>query len=264
MEPPGCAGPSRLSRRGSQTRRVLAAAVATAWIATVHAQTSLPGTEPDPGTTESVAELDPELASPRDALVTFLKATEAAQGSDDEQQWEKVYKTLEIPESAGTARRDAALRLKQVLNRLGPMDPEKVAPDADEITEERLERFELFPGNPREGASLQLSPRLRSPDLDPPGEIVLSRDPELGWRFNAETIEAINPLFGWLEERGIRQFEEDDELPFSDRVRQRVPGWAKRGFFLGLEVWQWILLALNLFVAVFAFWLSGLRFSMPP
>lgn len=61
------------------------------------AQTAAPGPNSEE-TTEPEGEktIDPELASAQDALNAFLKGIDAAQGSEDEQQWEKVYKRLEI------------------------------------------------------------------------------------------------------------------------------------------------------------------------
>jgi len=61
------------------------------------AQTAAPGPNSEE-TTEPEGEktIDPELASAQDALNAFLKRIDAAQGSEDEQQWEKVYKRLEI------------------------------------------------------------------------------------------------------------------------------------------------------------------------
>ena len=216
----------------------------------------------DGESTEAVSpEADPDLASPRDTLITFLKGSEAAEGADDELQWERVFQTLEIPESAGEGRRDAALRLRQVLNRLGDIDPEKVAPDSEQIAEERLERFELFPGNTFPGATAHFDRKVFAPGLEYPGSIVLTRHPELGWRFNAETVEAINPFFGWLEERGAKTQEVEDEKPVADVIRERVPDWAKRGFFLGLEVWQWVGLTLVLVVSMAVYWLGTQVFA---
>ena len=220
------------------------------------AQIGIPGAG-DEGAADPWSDLDPELASPRAALTTFLKAIEAAQGSKDQQQWKKVYKTLEIPKSAGEARRDAALRLKQVLNRIGNMTPEMVAPDAAEVSEGRLERFELFPENSHAGASDLFHFSVGAASSDPPGKLILSRDPDIGWRFNSESIESINPLFGWLEEVGVVSLEEEKETLLSDEIRSRVPQWAKRGFFLGMEVWQWLVITLSLLVSVADFWLGS-------
>lgn len=230
------------------------------WPVLLPAQTTVPNGDSDKEPAPE-SEVDPDLISPRATLTTFLKAVEAAEGSDDEQQWEKVFKTLEIPKSAGDARRDAALRLKQVLNRLGEMDPAVITPDSEETAEERLERFELFPDNPKEGARLQFGIKVRNPESPPPGSLILANDPELGWRFNAESIEAINPLFGWLEEIGVISFEDEKETPLADIIRSRVPDWTKRGFFLGMEVWQWILITLILLLSVAIYWLGTVVFA---
>lgn len=210
---------------------------------------------------EPTSAIDPDLASPRDTLTTFIKGIEAAQGADEEQQWERVYKTLEIPKSAGDSRREAALRLKQVLNRLGKLDPEKIAPNAEGTAEERLEIFELFPDNPYPDAKRQFDKRLLRPGAEPPEKLILARDPQLGWRFNAESIEAINPLFSWLEEQGMISREVEAEVPLADVIRKRVPEWMKRGFFLGMEVWQWIFLSLILLISVALYWACTVLFS---
>ncbi|MCB1231456.1 MAG: mechanosensitive ion channel family protein [Verrucomicrobiae bacterium] len=248
---------------GNCERRTLLVWIACAglcWPMLLAAQTPLPSGDAD-ASAEAAPEDDPDLASPLDTLITFLKGIEAAEGSDDDQQWATVYKTLEIPESAGESRRDAALRLRQVLNRLGKFDPERVAPDSEQTAEARLERFELFPDNSHPGATAQFDSRLTGPHQELPGRIVLAHDPELGWRFDAETIEAINPLFGWLEERGARSHRREDETPLADVIRERVPEWTKRGFFLGMEVWQWVMLTVILILSVMAYWLGTMIFA---
>lgn len=241
-----------MSKATSLRPLLLIAGLFLAAIPFLQAQTGVPETD-EKDAAETTKPLDPELASPQDTLITFLKGIEAAQGSKDELQWEKVYKTIEIAPSAGNARKDAALRLHRIISGLGDITPETLAPNPDETEEDRLERFELFPGNPREAASEAFKEKFGELEEEIPGTIVLAHKPGTGWLFNAETVDSINPLAGWMEEQGVDALDVDDDRPLADVIRDFVPAWAKNRFVLGLEIWQWVALSLITLISVLTY-----------
>ena len=196
--------------------------------------------EQPPGTVEP----DPDLESPKVTLETFLTAIQAAEESDDDRQWEPVYKTLDLPDSDGAARKNAARRLWSILKRLDSLEMEVLAPDAAEVKERRLHQFELFPNNPNPEGQQIIRRLIDQVGTEPPGKIVLTRI-DADWKVSLQSVEGINEIFSWAEtvpeQSGIPSFPGDkDPILTADDLRERAPRWLKGKFFLTLEAWQWL------------------------
>lgn len=205
-----------------------------------------------------------EYESPRASLTTFLQnMKKLAADPEQEEPWERVYGTLDLPTGLGEARKEAAWRLYGIFNHLGRIDPPRMAPGKKELEREKDQkkqnRFEFLPDNPRRAAQTLMRKAIE--DLDgkaPPAALVLAKDDSGVWRFASETLDNVNQLYSWIEPRGVQHGTDIEELSVSEWLRRHMPKMLKNSFILGVELWQWLGLLVVVFVAVVADLLSRL------
>ncbi|QNN21600.1 mechanosensitive ion channel family protein [Planctomycetales bacterium ZRK34] len=194
----------------------------------------------EPNTDNSETEVPKHLASPRDTLSTFLESMNRVETDrTDEAAWERIYSTLEIPKSAGSARKEVAWQLLGVFNSLGKIDPQTMTPGVDEIKTDKLKNFEFFPDNPRPAAQKIIKPAL-SQLGEAPSSVIIHRVDSGAWKFAGESLDQIPQLYGWISERGVRYGLDIRQRSASAWIRSMVPGSLKGRFVLGMEAWQWL------------------------
>lgn len=198
---------------------VLAAAVALAPRG-AHADTHSPkpsASQPSASATPSPDAEDPD--SPRASVKRFVDLARAGEYGD-------AARLLDLPEGRGSDGATLARRLKAVLDRYGPLDPQRASPRATgELTDK------LPTGVDDVG-------RLHTPFGDEPVRMTRTKgtpgEPPR-WVFSRSTVDQIDRWFSSLEDRWIY-----DRLP---------PALTREGP-LGLLAWQWIGLAVALVGAV--------------
>lgn len=203
-----------------------------------------------PKTEDAAAEVPDYLASPRDTLTTFLVSMNRVETDpDDEAAWNRVYATLEMPGSAGSARKQVAWQLLGVFNSLGKIDPQTMTPGADEIKADGRKAFEFFPNNPLPGARDLIAPAI-SQLGDPPADVTIRRTDSGAWKFSSETLDQVTQLYGWISKRGVRHGIDIRQRSASAWIRSLMPSSLTDHYVLGLETWQWLGLLLLVFVCV--------------
>lgn len=223
---------------------VVVIVLVTAWAAPVRAQEPPPADgQPKP------ALVDEDYASPRATLQTFLEQMERLdQGLEGETGWGKVYKAMETTGAVGPAREDAAWMLVAVYNEgLGGPKSEAVAPDQ---VPPDLTRFELFPNNTFEQAKELFEPILKEAGRDPPVKIEMVKTEDGTWKFAESTLDGINQLVAWARPLGVSPGSGVLRHVRSEAVRQWIPAGLQNRFFMGVELWQWVGLAIVIFLAL--------------
>lgn len=179
-----------------------------------------------------------ELKSPRDTMRTFLEEWHSWRVAPSA----LFLRTMDLSGlPAATRVEEGALRgqyLKEIIGRIGPV------------------LWQEIPDNPR-----QRSPYVHF--LHPQGSVeivpVQQEDGRWIWQFSAETIANLRPLFMALEDMPVdeRVLREDMEsTPFFE-IRNQVRS-IHRGLLVdlgGVELWQWLALALWLVVSIPVSWL---------
>jgi len=179
-----------------------------------------------------------ELQSPRDTMRTFLEEWHSWRVSPSE----LFLRTLDLTRlPAATRAEEGALHgqyLKEIIARIGPVI------------------WQEIPDYPR-----QRSPYVHF--LHPQGSVeivpVQQEDGSWIWQFSADTVASLRSLFMALEDmpRDARMMRADTEsTPFFD-IRNRVRS-IHRGLLVeagGVELWQWIVLALWLILSIPVSWL---------
>lgn len=198
---------------------------------TPESQTSAQTDEQPDGPNDAQSEADPALASPREAMFTFLRAIIDAQNaptaSARDNAYQRAMRTLELPNGLPMeTRRGIARDLYAVLNRIGTVQPSQLPQQTD------ASRFRYYP-QPDIVAHANFNARH-------PGHIIaLSRDEHGNWRFSRDTLDAIHDFaIATEDERSIAGIELDKT--FIERIRAGMPRSLRGNTTLGLEPWQWI------------------------
>ena len=204
-----------------------------------------------PLTTQS-ASASPDLASPRDTLKTFfLHAEQFISDPFNRSSQMQLYGTLDIPETIGEQRTPIAVELLGVLNSIGSINPDELAPGIKEIQEQKLTRYEFFPNNPNPKAQRLFQEVIDDIGSQPQGSIVFTQTDSGEWKFSADTLDKIAVLWAWIEKRGVKSGADIREIDFTQKIRSMlVPEVLKGRFVFGAELWQWMGLILVLIIVL--------------
>jgi len=197
----------------------------------------------------------PAHDSPRAAMMSFLDAVNRVERreGDENAAWAQALAALDTTGVGPDAAKQAARQLNEVLDKLGEIVPADL-PDAVMVASENVARFTFFP----QAAKFDwLYEKLKQFGRWPDGRIVLERQADGGWRFNAETMATIGTLA-----------ESMAPLPpvFVEPARQREPHPVVRVVgrtFHDTAWWEWGALAAFIFLGLLAGRLSshGLRLA---
>ena len=197
------------------------------------AQGAAPTTEPDQASPETTAgpAVDPRFESPRATMFTFL-------GAMDQNNLDSALRTLDLPNAERDAGRELAAQLLDTLNRLGVVFRAEL-PDRSRAERDHLRSFTYFPRD---------LPRHREMAQRAPGaEITLVRTENGQWKFSARTLATITEL--WRKTDDIAPVITTGARTVAMRVRSVMPTSLRRGELLDMEYWQWLGLALLVFLA---------------
>jgi MscS family membrane protein len=205
------------------------------------------------------APVDPGLASPRDALETFVTAMGA-----EPPDLERARDCLELDAVARDATDDLAIRLYRILNRIEWIDFEADAslPGPTDVAEwpDDQTTWRFFPreSEARRGSSMDLgvwlTNRTRRDEvrtLAPAARIELHRGVDGAWRFSAATVASIEQLWAVLSPLDPVLLPGGGErLTVAERIQQLFPATLRTGGVLGVEPWQWASLAILIFLGL--------------
>ncbi|MCG6921385.1 MAG: mechanosensitive ion channel family protein [Acidobacteria bacterium] len=164
-----------------------------------------------------------ERASPRATMATFLEAM-------NQREWERAIATLNLrregysDDVVATRGRDLAAELKAVIDRVAFVDLEEI------------------PGN----VGGRSSYAWQTVDGIP---IELERLGEGEWLFSRETLDRLPDLWEAVKDRKLVEGIEETPTTPAMWMRQQVPETLRQGGLL-LEYWQWLALAILIFVGV--------------
>jgi MscS family membrane protein len=186
-----------------------------------------------------------ELDSPRATMFTFLGAIREVQEGDTER-WKTVLECIEFgdtPIVVGTeASRTVARDLWGALNHIRVVSEEEL-PDAEAIG--ARSSFVYFP-RPFDDQDEAIRRRARLGDE----RIELVRGEGGRWRFSPGTVLAAHDLYLALLPLGRKADVDETVLETQSLVRRWMPDALRDLSFLDLEAWQWIGLALLVFLGV--------------
>ena len=211
--------------------------------------------------TSTPSPIPEDFASPRATIATFLLyANQAVNDPENETALLQVFRTMDVPSTAGMERDSMAVKLLGFFNGLGEIDVETMAPGLPEVEADRLSRFEFFPNNPYPATRGMIRRAIfDTGGREPPASVVLVRTDSGEWKFSSETMDDVGRLWSWVEVRGVQHGVDIREISASEYLRDRfIPQALKGQFILGFELWQWVGLALILFVAALCDRLSRL------
>jgi MscS family membrane protein len=209
-------------------------------------------TAPDQSLATQSASASPDLASPRDTLKTFfLHAEQVISDPSNRSSQMQLYGTLDIPETIGEQRTPIAVQLLGILNSIGSINPDEMAPGIQKIQEQKLTRYEFFPNNPNPKTRQLFQQVIDDIGSQPPGSIVITKTDSGEWKFSAGTLNKIAALWAWIEKRGVKSGADICEIDFTQKIRSRfVPEALKGRFVLGAELWQWLGLIVVLIIVL--------------
>ena len=220
-------------------------------------QTTGPETPAADETTPSedvTSQVDPllvdKLGSPRATMETFLKAFKP---EGDEANAVLCLDLSEMSkESANAKGPDLASRLKQVIDRLVTIDYAFVPFDPDYKGTFSLKALAVI-------TATEKSKEFTNDELDEIDRIKLCRSPEDRlWRFCAETVEQIDPLWQkWGDEEKVASLRDDADVEtFSTWWAKRFPESMRSqeagGVWFGLPTYLWITLVIIIAVGFVA------------
>jgi MscS family membrane protein len=188
----------------------------------------LPGLGDPEGEAEPTPEASPTpvpagLASPRATMTTFLEAA-------NDRDWEKAIATLDLdreryPDDViATRGREVVAELKGVMDRVAYVELEEIPKSTGDRDRYVWQRVEGLP-------------------------ISLERVGQGAWLFSRQTLESLPELWAIVKDRPVVEGVEAAPQTPAMWLRSQVPeGLRARGFIL--EYWQWLALALLIFVGV--------------
>lgn len=199
------------------------------------------------GSTQGLsAAVDPRFESPRATMRTFLEAMQRAgdaSGSARDAAFSDAIACVEgLSERDRSAAENAVSKLLLALNKIELVDY-GVLPDRASLGWRPIREFVFYPrpGEPRHEELRELTGGYR---------VVLAVGDDGSWRFTARTAENVNALWLRLRARAESFGQGQVALTLGLWVRSMVPGSLQGELVLGLEVWQWIGLALLVFLAL--------------
>lgn len=208
---------------------LLTAALALAWSSPPVMAQGLPGLtgaaeeSPAPAEPTPPPPPPPERDSPRATMETFL----VAMGEED---WDTAIATLEMEREGvpadviSTRGRDLAATLKAVIDRVAFVEVDELPRD---LGQRNLYVWETVEGIP----------------------IALERFGQGEWLFSEETLDRLPELWEIVKDRPVVEGVEEAPRTPAMWLRDQVPQSLKQGGFI-LEHWQWLALALLIFIGV--------------
>lgn len=194
------------------------------------------------------ATVDPDFASPRATMTTFLDTMDlygkelAAENSTAQRQLlDKAIGALKLTEVTRERGPKLAKKLLGTLNRLGEFRWYDLGNEAQ--VEGREEEI-YFPNERFDHVIAAV------PDVEPEGAVVLAKQPDGRWLFSEETIAGLDELFRSLEPLPIIVGEDTDAIVAESWLRRQMPDHLKRNTFLTIEYWQWAALLVLIFIGV--------------
>ncbi len=195
-------------------------------------------------------EIAPEYESPRATLTTFFSAMERATAATDrddtrarDEALKKAISTMDLSEVNAERAAQLAVRLLGVLNRLGPFRSWYLwdRPAADNSGKEEQTYFP----HPRFTWVV-----IRTPGVEPDGDIVLAKQKDGRWLFSGKTVAGLDVLYISLEKMPVRAGQDEKKLSSELWLRQLMPTSLKGRSLLTLELWQWVGLAVFIFLGL--------------
>lgn len=191
---------------------------------------------------------DPDLASPRDAMFTFLAAIneyqDAATTPGRTAAMNRAIKCLDIAANLpAQTKRNIARDLYTVLGRIGEVRPSQLPVSTAPTTD----RFVYYPQPTAVESHRRFAARY------PGFSIVLTRDSDGNWRFSQATIDRVHDFAIATESELTIAGTTLSRTPL-ERLRDRVPASLKGTSILALEYWQWLAIFLTIFLGVLLDW----------
>jgi MscS family membrane protein len=167
----------------------------------------------------------PERASPRATMTTFLEAM-------NQREWDRAIATLHLrreefaADVLATQGRDLAAELKAVIDRVAFVQLEEMPENLGERSSYVWETVDGIP-------------------------IELERVGEGEWLFSRETLDRLPDLWKVVKDRDVVEGVEEAPQTPAMWMREQMPEALRQGGFI-LEYWQWLALAILIFVGVLA------------
>lgn len=171
--------------------------------------------------------------SPRAAMQSFLSAMRTLRSQpDDEQAWRQALDVLDFSSTPldPLEQREAAWKLLEVLERIGPIDLETL-PDADQIRRLNLTRYRYFPRHPEHDIFWE---RIEG---GPEGLIILEYSetpPPPAWRFSSSTIQQLDKLYLSMLKLPKQHRAPHQIVDVVAPTWQRTTGWGWLGLLVAL------------------------------
>lgn len=203
-------------------------------------QPAEPAVQPEPAAVASQSQ-----ASPRATVISFLYAmnrAEQAVGLPGADPLRRLPALFDTPIATASQIETRARMLKIFLDRVEFIRTPLI-PDADEVRQQDLTRYILFPRDDRPSHG-----RLR--ELTGDRAIELIRTDDGLWKFSAETYQDIPGLFLATRNLPARFGQTDTTVTLPMFVRAVVPSSLQERSFAGVEYWQAIGLALIIFLGL--------------
>jgi hypothetical protein len=189
--------------------------------------------------------------SPHSTLKTFLEAM-----GDDPPDLDRAVECMDVSEVVEEKAPDLALWLYKCINRIEWVyfDDRPYRKDPDLLTADQLDAddhsYTLFPRDVSDARWIDRAQYERARELaGPDASIVIVRTDSGAWKFSAETVAGIEPLWDSLKALPpVREFQGEEYLTLTERLESLWPASLREGRFLAIEYWQWI----SLFILIVA------------
>jgi MscS family membrane protein len=143
-------------------------------------------------------------------------------------------------------RAPVATRMLEILNRIGRI-PTSDLPDLERVERDGLRSFTLFPSRLLSGLEGYSAVSREAPQGS---RIVLAPGEDGAWRFTAGTVEQLDTLHRAVEDLAPTHGEGTIALTPDRVIRSYMPPELRRGELFKVEYWQWLGLAVLIFVGL--------------
>ncbi|MDY7108396.1 MAG: mechanosensitive ion channel family protein [Planctomycetota bacterium] len=191
--------------------------------------------------------------SPHSTLKTFLEAM-----GDDPPDLDRAVECMDVSEVVEEKAPDLALWLYKCINRIEWVyfDDRPYRKDPGLLTADQLDAgdhsYTLFPRDVRDARWIDRAQYERARELaGPDASIVIVRTDSGAWKFSAETVAGIEPLWDSLKALPpVREFQGEEYLTLTERLESLWPASLREGRFLAIEYWQWISLFILILIGL--------------
>jgi len=180
-------------------------------------------------------EVDERFASPKATMFTYLDAMGRYRQSGNEDDLNTALSCFDFSgvKLPGTQREIAASMLG-ILDRINRVEPWQ-------FTEPQGDRYTYFPSD-------WISAHKRVATIVPDARIVFEKQDDGRWLFSKDTVDQTTDFLRQIEDLHIQFGEGEIVLTPAMRIRSQMPRSLRHGEFLGVEYWQWIGLAVLIFL----------------